>query len=357
MSKKEEGALSNYVKAAGSYYGSFLDSMAGLVGLYQYTPSGYKRKRKALRSFRKMPTYGKRKRYYRKKRSYSKKRRRKSTYRRGAKRRCISRSVRSQLRTLKKAVESDMATLVYKRIAAAQVSSAVAGVNYGTYEANNKTKIESVLAKVYEYDTTTGNMSTVDFTAGTAMKEIQFTGVYSKVVVRNNYLKPARVSLYVVAPKGETSVLPMTAISNGLTDMSNATSADPMIYPSDSPQFRDLWKIKVRKDFYLTTGKSAVLSWSTKGFQYDPSFADSHNLEYQPRWKGHCYLIRVEGVPSSGTGGTGLSDAQVDCIFETHYKLKYPGGADFERLELSDNQTITAAASVASMDVEKNTTL
>lgn len=292
------------------------------------------------------------------KRKFTGKRKRSYSYKKRPYKRTRTASVRRQLNTLRRRVESGMGTYVYKRIANGTITNSSTGIEFGSYHASNKTKIEAAIDALPVYDSTTGNTSNVDFTLGTTQKEVEIAKTYSKIILRNNYLKPARLDLYVCHPKSDTNIVPKTAITQGLTDQGGAAGTEPMLYPTDSMQFRDLWKIAKKKTCVLNPGQECVFTHSGGSFQYDPSFADSHTLEYQSRWKSHSYLIRIQGVPSHGaTSGEGLSDAKVDCIFETHYTIKYDAGADLYNLEFDDQQDLVGNATVGMMDVEQNTTL
>lgn len=297
--------------------------------------------------------YRKRKRY-RGKRRYRKKRRRRSY--RGT--RQVA-QLRKQVRTLQRRVQAGLGTYVYKRMASASVSAADKAVQVGSYEASNVSKIQGAIDALPVYDPTTGVLTPTDFNSGTIQKQVEIAKTFSRVTCRNNYEKPCKVTIYLCSPKSDTSLNPVTTIDNGLSDVGSSLSRSTiMIYPTDSSQFKDLWKIRKRTSRFLMPGRSVRLTNFCRSFMYDTSFEDSHGLQFQSRWYAHVYMIRVEGVPAHGaTSGEGSSNAKVDCLFETHYTIKYDAGADIYRIEVDDNQTMTGSSVVALPDVEKNSAL
>lgn len=225
----------------------------------------------------------------------------------------------------------------------------------GGYDAVTVTKLEEVLSAVPVLNTTTGETADQDWRTGSAQREVTFTKTYSRVQLRNNYLFPVRVVLYCCQPNADTSITPKTAITNGLNDEGALTTTSWGVFPNDSHQFKDLWTITKRLERVLRPGKQMMMTQSMGEFQYDPSFTDSHSLAFQSRFAGHAYLIRVEGTIAHGvTSGQGTSDARVDCIFETHFTVKYEAGGDINTVKVLNNMDLVGAATVAEVDVEKN---
>lgn len=263
--------------------------------------------------------------------SYSRKSSRKSNRRQ----RSYSR-MQKQLMNLQKKVSNNEGTLIYKnRQVDRTIASAINQCNYQNVTAFDRTLIETVIANLrYFNPAVPGTFTTVDFTSGSQYKSVQIKA-YSKILLRNNYQVPVNVHLYMVFPRKDTSIASKTSIENGLTDVGlTSGELNPLIYPSDSPHFVDLWRVAKKKTVFLQPGAECMMSnprvpW----FTYDPSYSDSHSLSYQSKWFAHQYLIRVEGVPGHDSAvSTEYAELQggVDSIQDTIVTVRYPAGADIK---------------------------
>jgi hypothetical protein len=259
-----------------------------------------------------------------------------------------------EINKIKKDVESGMGTFQKKVRVESRVLSGVNAVNHSFSAAVNITGIEGAIDNLPVFNPSLpGTYTFVDFKSGTQKKEVLIKA-HSKFLVKNNYNSPAKVSIYLVFPKNDTSITPTTAMTAGLNDISGnpatLTITSPMIYPNHSPQFRDLWSIKKQQTKVLEAGQVMSMSNTTPQFQYDPSFADDHNLQYQRRYMCHGYLVRVEGVLGHDTSADerGILQAGIDCSNQITYTVRYEAGADIEYLEVDDTfDTFTGAGVVA----------
>lgn len=266
------------------------------------------------------------------KRQYPKK----STFRR-------KKGVSKAVAELQRKVANNEGHLIYKnRQSDRNVSTAINQCNYINVSAFDRTLIETVIANLrYFNPALPGTFTTVDFTSGTQYKSVQIKA-YSKISLRNNYQVPVKICLYLVKPRKDTSIASKTAVENGLDDIGLTNGElNPLVYPSDSPHFNDLWQIVSRKQLVLQPGQQCKMNNSAvPWFSYDPSYSDSHSLTYQSKWFAHQYLIRVEGVighDSAVATEYGVLQAGVDSVQDTIVQVRYPAGADIKYMITADD--------------------
>lgn len=258
----------------------------------------------------------------------------------------------SQVKYLQKLAESDMGTVVRRIRDTGRVLSSANSSSIGGAAPYTVTTLETAMNNLKVFDPAApATLISVDFSQGTFQKEILFSKITSKMLVRNNYQVPAKVRLYLCTPKNDTSISPPTAFSQGLSDESAATTSDANIYPTDVEQFNDLWSIKESVAKELQPGQELSLSHSIKSFQYDTSFNDSHSLSYQKKYQSHYYMIRVEGILGHDTTADeqGILSAGVDYLLDRTFTLKYDAGADLKYIQLTDNSDAFSNSGVVSM--------
>ena len=165
-------------------------------------------------------------------------------------------------------------------------------------EGSQVSTIEGVIDALPVLDPSTpGTLINVDFNTGTYQRKVEIARTMTKLTVKNNYNAPVRVQLFCVVPRGETSITPVSALSEGLADIGTGINkTTPMVYPSDSSQFKDLYVVIRKSSKTLVAGQTLSIRYSGGSFMFDPAFVDLHTLQYQPRFRSHLYLIRVEGV-------------------------------------------------------------
>jgi len=216
------------------------------------------------------------------------------------------------------------------------------------------TKLETVISNLrYFNPATPGTYTTVDFTSGSQSKSIRVK-LYSKINLRNNYVVPAKVDIYCVIPKVDTSISAVTAISNGFADIGGVDIDSSLMYPTDSPQFNQVWKIVKHTHFTLKAGGERTMNFSKPYFDYDPSLYDTHTELYQKNYGGHQYVIRVTGVlahDSAVSTEEGFSKAGVDYTVVTTYTCRYAAGADIKYIIVNDGaDTFTNTPNVSQLD-------
>jgi len=263
----------------------------------------------------------------------------------------------SQVKELSKRIESLNTTLTYRWRSSSDIVSASNNQSaQSTVSCHNLTDIETVLGNLkYFNPSVPDTLITVDFN-GAVSKQVRMQQ-YSKMILRNNYQAPVNVRIYKVTNKVDTNLTPTVAFTNGLADIGNPSATSCLVYPTDSPQFNDLWKIQDTKKVVLQGGQTVEMSHSTGWFDYDPSVSDSHASTFQKSFKAYCYLVRVEGT----VGHDNAADEQgtlrggVDMQLNRTYKVKYNGGVELDYIIVfDDGDTFTNTPVVSLKPVSDN---
>lgn len=269
----------------------------------------------------------------------------------------LKREVR-RLKTKTSICDSMDAQLVYKN---RQVDACIASANQSCHSEKagvNQSLIETVLGQLRYYDPSTpGTYITADYSTGTQSKEIMLSA-YSKCLVRNNYQVPAHITVYVCTPKTDTSIAPITAMTNGFTDIGvSSANTNLQAYITESPQFQDLWKVASSTKKTIQPGQTCSVSHSVKKMKYDPSLNDSHPQSYQKKSGAHVYVIRVEGEVAHDTTADqqGFSGVGVDIVVDTKFTVHYDGGAAINYMVLAtDASAFTNGAVLSNKPVSDN---
>lgn len=249
--------------------------------------------------------------------------------------------LKNQVKELKRLAESDMGTHI-DRVRETD-RTLVASVNQKQFaQANliNCSKIETALSNLKYYDPTAPTtLVTASAASGSFQKEFLVETAHCKFHFRNNYQIPARVCVYICRPKSDTSIGPFSAFTSGLTDVGGPSATSPLVYPTDSEQFNDLWTSVKTKKVLLQPGSEFSMTHSAKSFQYDPSYFDSHNLEFIKKYGACAILISVEGVIGHDTTADeqGTLLAGIDWYTDCTYKIKYAAGADIKQVVVTNN--------------------
>lgn len=266
----------------------------------------------------------------------------------------LSKSVKELRRT----AEADQGVLTFRSRITGRNVAAVNAASYADLGILSTSFYETVLAQLRYYDPTApATLVQADGTTGSFMKDFLFSKVYVRLVARNNYQVPCTVVVYSCNVKEDTSIQCLTAMTNGLADVGNPTATSPLVYPTDSPQFSDLWKIVKTSRKVLQPGEEIVVTHSAKSFFYDPSLVDSHAVSFQARYSGFGMMIRCEGVLAHDTtlDEQGTIACGVDYQVTRTCQVKYAAGADIEYLYVTDgSDAFTNGALVSSKPVSDN---
>jgi len=268
--------------------------------------------------------------------------------------------LKKAVRELQHQVRANEGELVYReRQVQRIVTDAVNECELAALSGSSITKLETVIANLrYFNPATPGTYTTVDFTSGTQSKSIRIK-MYSKLNIRNNYVVPAKVDIYVCTPKQDTTITTVAAVTAGYVDIGGVDIDSSLMYPSDSPSFTQLWKIVKHTHFTLKPGGERSASFSKPYFDYDPSLVDLHADTYQKHYGSHQYLIRITGVlahDSVVATEEGFSKAGVDASVVTTYTCRYAAGADIKYIIINDSaDTFTNTPNVTQVDTQQET--
>lgn len=280
------------------------------------------------------------------------------TTRRAKKKKTFPKKVRSQIKHLKKMVESDMGTHIQRFRDTDALLCSVNSSNFSSPFGVTTSNLEAVLANLKYYNPSVpGTLTTAAGATGTFQKEFMFDQLHSSVEITNNYQVPCKVTVYCMTPKDDTSISPATAFTSGLTDVGGVSSTSSLIYPTDSLILKDMWAINKSRTFRLMPGATRSLSYTSKKFQYDPSLVDTHTLSYQKKFGAHVWCFRVEGVLGHDTTADeqGSLQAGIDIQYNVKYVVKYSAGADITQIVVDDqSSTFTNGGVVSEKPVSDN---
>jgi hypothetical protein len=260
-----------------------------------------------------------------------------------------------RVRALEHKVKEDDSVLTYRtRAATRQVLSAVNTQSHAVYSINTVSVIETALAGLLYYDPAVpGTLVTAAFATGTYSRRCLIKSIYSKLLVRNNYQVPCKVTIYQISVRTDSNTDAVTAFTAGLTDNASGALSDTslQVYLSDSSQFNQLYKIDKTKSLMLMPGKECTSIITVPQFYYDPSEFDSIANQYQKIWKYKAFVVRLEGVLGHDT----VSNSQicpllagVDLMKDTVIKVVYDSGTSLKFCTLSDSTSAISTLGVTS---------
>lgn len=264
---------------------------------------------------------------------------RRKTYKRKTKK-----PLTKQVKELSRMVKSDQAYHRFKVITSDEVGPNTTGTCvYKEYVCNTATKLQTAMANLRYYDPSTpGTLTTANASTGTYSREVHVKNVYAKLYLRNNYQSPCRMKVYLVMPKADTNIVPLTWYTNGITDqvISGGNATTPGLFLSDIDQFTGQWKMKCLKDVILDSGSELIVTHSTGPFDFDPSVYDSHALDYQTKWKAFSFIVRLEGVVAhdSSAAEYGTLVGSADTLMSVITDFVYDAGVNLNDIYISDTR-------------------
>lgn len=266
----------------------------------------------------------------------------------------------NQIRNINRSLKSERGVLIWRAKDCASINSTVSNVAYQQYSINTTGNMETCLANLRYYNPSDpANLVTASAATGTFYKSFLFKSMYAILELSNNYQVPCNVRVYILRVKDDTSITPSTAFEDGLADVGNPDNTSPLCYPTDSPQFNEMWRIVKSVDKKLLPGRKMSCSYSVRNINYDPSLTDSHNLSYQTRYKAFAFYVRIVGVEGHDTAVTtehGTLAAGVDVELRKTFTVEYDAGADIKTIVLADTSdtSFTNSGVVSSMPVADN---
>lgn len=247
--------------------------------------------------------------------------------------------VAKRVSALSKKVESGQAVHTYRvrstlTLRAAQNKNAQVDFSNGGLISQLETGANSLRY----FNPATNSLISLNAAIGTYSRDLT-ASVYSKLTVRNNYQVPCECRVYLCRPKDDTSQAPNTMYNAGLVDQGNPAVDSPLMYPTDSEILKEMWSMKVTKKV-LQPGQEMHLNHFIKSFQYDFAHTDSHSLDYQRKYNGYSWLIRIVGMLGHDTlvvGEQGQIPCGVDMLEDVTIKYFYDAGKDLKDFRVLDN--------------------
>lgn len=148
---------------------------------------------------------------------------------------------------------------------------------------------------------------------------------FATATLRNNYLYPACLKIYILKPKVDNGDAPKDDIQNGLTELANPSInnwASHLFYPSDSKRFLQKWKVLQTQDIRLQSGDEATINYKEK-FVFDHKEYSELSAAYTRKYS-RVFLVRICGVvahESATESNIGTAPAKVDCVINYVYKI------------------------------------
>lgn len=265
--------------------------------------------------------------------------------------------LKKRVAKLEKKTKSAYAKYDYKLTETLQVSSVANRCNYGSADLVTSAVIETMLSGLPYHNPATPS-TTQQQQAQLIVRPTKWPiELYAHVTMRNNYLYPVRIRCYVLQPKVDSSTTPTTCVTNGITTkaVSVTSTTGPYLYPSDSKQFTDNWKILKSCDMKLQSGDECTVSHSEK-FIYDQEFYDTNTSLYSKKY-ARLFFIRVVGVvchDNTTTSLLGLAPTKVDALVHRKFTVSYPTEAPIQSMYDSTvlDTITTAVVGVSSAEVE-----
>lgn len=264
--------------------------------------------------------------------------------------RTFPKKVKAQIRELKRLTESDMGTLTYRKLENGSWFSAQNLQNTHEITGSTNVTIEAALAQLRYYNPSSpGTLLTADGTTGTYNKEFLIKSTYSNLTMKNSFMVPVNVQVYLCRPKRDTSITPSEAWQDGLTDISSGVLISSILtYPTDSPIFNDLYSIVKKKSYRIEAGKNITCKHYEKAFQYEPSFNDEHALTYQKKNKSFVWMVVIQGDISHDSNDNslkGTTGVSLDYMVTNKYVIQYSAGADIKFLHVDTSELTNQPAS------------
>lgn len=270
-------------------------------------------------------------------------------------------SLKQQVKAIQKEIKTNQATLIYKQCGTGRVVQSAVGQQ--TINGLNPVPMsiyETILAELRFFNPSVpATLIQGSGASGTYDRTYHFKSVYTQTTLVNNYQIPVKVKLYCVSPREDTSITPITAFTNGLTDVGAPASTSPFVDVTDSPQFTKLWKIEKTVKKVLQPGQVLKASHSEKDIMYNPAIYDSHSLDYQKKYKCHYWFCRLTGVLAHDTAVTteiGTAPCGVDFQIQNKFVVEYDAGVDLKFIVIADTSStsFTNGGVVSSKPVSDN---
>lgn len=242
-------------------------------------------------------------------------------------------TLKKKVQILERKLKADQAYHTHRRRATAVISCTTNQSTYSTVSpATNISVLESAMANLRYYNPAVpGTLTTADASTGTYTRQVHIASIYKKLLVRNNYQVPCKVTVMSFVPKTDTDNSPVTFYSNGITDQTISGSVNQSLsYISDIDMVKDNWRIVSSKTKFLQPSQQFTITHVTRAFDYDPSNVDTHNLTYQRKYGAQIFVLRIEGALAHDTvqDEQTSTQASVDIMCDMTIKFVYDAGVN-----------------------------
>jgi hypothetical protein len=257
-------------------------------------------------------------------------------------------SIKKRVAKLEKETKLNYQKATFKFDYAFQAGSLTNTAGYTSYHWMSGADILTTVDEMPYYDPTspaTKSQTNMGVASNPTKLQMKFVG---SATMRNNYLYPAELDVYIVRPKSGTADSPTTDIQDGINNAANisvATWAQYNLFPSDSKLFAQKWKILKHQKVRLQSGDELTISHSEK-FTFDNKlYADSSgegNL-YTKQYS-RVLLIRLCGVVAHESADPtliGIAPSYLDVLCKRMYTVSKPSEAPMVTLQQTKNTTVT----------------
>lgn len=245
--------------------------------------------------------------------------------------------------SLSKSVKSDQAYHTHKWVNTYSQTSSVGQCSHVEYTMP-VSSIETLIANLRYYNPSVpGTLTTANPSTGTYSRQVHVKNINHSIELFNNYQVPAFVRAYLVKPKGDTGIAPLTYYANGITDqvITGGNATTERLYLTDINVFKEQFSCKLLKAKYMPPGSYMSVSYNTGEFDYDPALYDEHTLAYQAKYKNHAIIIRIQGFvghDSVVTTEHNMLACGVDVQQSFVAKIVYDAGVNLDDIYVTDSR-------------------
>lgn len=274
-------------------------------------------------------------------------------------------NLRQEVAQIKKELKHDLSTYHHRVADTNSLGASANQCGYFNWNTFNFQELRLVMDKFRYFDPSNpGTLITaVDLAAGGFHRNILLKKTYSKIRIKNNYIAPAKVTLYLCKVKADSNLSPLDAFEDGMaTQAIGFTSSNPLYYLTDSSSFGKMYQIVQTKTKVLMGGQSLTNNATSDNITIDENWFDIHPELYQKQLKQHIWLVRVEGTlahnEAAGVYQVGKQNARVDIELYSKYEFQYDsGGVSLNDLGAEGNWDTFSSAAVVSMKKTDNEVL
>lgn len=251
----------------------------------------------------------------------------------------LSRTVRKLQRT----VNGNMATHSHRILNNYQYDTFQGSANFWSVPSTgSRSAIEVAATKLRYFDPGTNAMVTASAATGTYTRSVR-VWLQDRIEICNNYRTACHVELYSCIPKVDTNDTPTVAYSQSMVDQGNPDAESVLVNFGDAKELKKMWTLKRVQSKWLNGGQTMVAFRRSKSFDYDFAVADEQTQEYQRRYGGHIWLIRVYGAiahdnVSGVTQACHYMEASVDVITQQHFNFFYDAGKNVREISIDESQ-------------------